>query len=97
MAEFLAALAKQGKPGEFAYVDKLKAYIYLKVGRPSPCLRAPAGCDWPRDMPCLQMQATDPEGDVGKAVRACTIEHYELLAIEVRAQAPPCRAGQTCW
>jgi hypothetical protein len=36
---------------------------------------------------CLQMQATDPEGDVGKAVRACTIEHYELLAIEVRAQA----------
>jgi hypothetical protein len=44
VAEFLAALAKQGKPGEFAYVDELKAYIYLKVGRPSVLACA---C-WPR-------------------------------------------------
>jgi hypothetical protein len=47
------------------------------------------------------MQAT--EGNVGEAVEAFKIAHaenlrwYENQAIEVRAQAPPCRAGQTCW
>jgi hypothetical protein len=109
VAEFLAAFAKLGEP--FAYVDKNQAIIYLEVARPSPCLRAPAGRDWPRDLPCTrpralrshssQMQAY--EGDVGEAVEAFKSDHdenlrwYENQAREVRAQAPPCRAGRACW
>ena len=109
MAEFVAAFAELGEP--FAYVDEIQAFIYLEVARPSPCLRAPAGRDWPRDLPCTrpralrshssQMQAT--EGDVGEAVEAFKIDHdenlrhYENQAREVRAQAPPCRAGRACW
>jgi len=50
VAKFLAAFARRGEP--VAYVDVMKAFIYLQVARPSPCLRAPAGRDWPRDMPC---------------------------------------------
>ncbi len=102
MGEFLAASAKPGEP--VAYVDVINAFIYVKVARPSPCLRAPAGRDLARDMPsttcqarcqarcharcahCSQMQATN--GDVEAAVMAFR---------EVRAQAPPCRAGRMCW
>ncbi len=94
MAEFLAAFAKPGEP--VAYVDVINAYIYVKVARPSPWLRATAGRDLARDMPstmprslrshCSHMQATN--GDVEAAVMAFR---------DVRAQAPPCRAGRMCW
>jgi hypothetical protein len=91
VAKFLAAFARRGEP--VAYVDVMKAFIYLQVARPSPCLRAPAGRVLARDMPCTmpcvlhshcsQMQATD--GNVDAAVKA-----YR----EVRVQAAPAeRAG----